>query len=64
MNVLVVDDYEMVPEVLKKKIEQIAERNGARPKVVMIADDVTEEDKEMDELMRRVFERIEASKNI
>jgi hypothetical protein len=57
-NVLVVDDYEVVPENLKKRIEAIAERSGARAKIVTVTEEETEEDREIDELMRRVFERV------
>lgn len=53
-----VDDYEMVPEILQRRIEDIAESSGATAKVIFVGDEVTEEDKEMNDLMKKVYERV------
>jgi hypothetical protein len=59
-NILVVDDYETIPAHLQRRIEDIAERCGAKPRIVVV-DDVTPEDREMDELMKQVYERVNSS---
>lgn len=53
-NILIVDDYEMVPESIQRKIEDLAESNGALAKIVLMNEEMSEEDREMDELMKRV----------
>lgn len=58
VNVLVVDDYDAVPLDIQRKIEEIATRHGCKPQVVVIADDNDDEDREMDDLMRQVYERV------
>jgi hypothetical protein len=57
VNILVVDDYETIPAHLQRRIQDIAERSGARPRI-MVVDDATEEDKQMDDLMKKVYERV------
>jgi len=44
----------MVPETVQRKIEDLAEANGALAKIVLVNEELSEEDREMDELMKRV----------
>lgn len=58
VNVLVVDEYQTVPQDIRRRISDIAEQHGCKPRVVVIADDYDEDDREMDDLMKTVYERV------
>ena len=59
-NVLVVDEYEMIPDELQRTIQEIAAKSGAKSKIVTIEEELTEEDREMDQLMLEVYQKVSA----
>jgi hypothetical protein len=70
-RVLIIDDLETLPEQDQRRIYEIAENNGGKPRILVLEDELEKEGQEMDDLIQIVHKRvsqqltqIEESKNI
>jgi hypothetical protein len=68
---LIIDDLETLPEHDQRRIYEIAENNGGKPRILVLEDELEKEGQEMDDLIQIVHKRvsrpltqIEESKNI